>query len=283
MKKLLLLLAAGLVAFSCSQPVGTLGDTLNAEARSMGSSPITLVSAKTREVNLGSAFLVGVIDGTIELANYSSSKQVGVHYSVDGAAWQDAPAYYQATLANGREVWAFSFEVYEQEYEWYPVSRSVQFAVKMIANGVSYWDNNGGQDYKVSTRGSDAVYPRVALGTSAMRIETGHYGSVYPAGTVLSLEIILKHLAYAKDVKVVYTTDNWATVKTAPAYFIETVVNGQERWSASPVISSYDKSKSYNPYAESVTFCVAYTVNDVTYWDNNGGNNYTLSAGTFLE
>ncbi len=81
----------------------------------------------------------------------------------------------------------------------------------------------------------------------------------------------------------VYTTDDWTTVKTAPAYFSASVDGQIERWMAAPVISSYNPAAPGGSYAALVEFCVSYTVNGVTYWDNNHGDNYTLDAGRSLD
>jgi len=280
MKKIGIILLA-LSLFSCSQVMEGSESALDSTSRAI-SAPVSLVSAKSSFVTLGSAVVIGQMEGRIEVANYSNSKSVGLVYNIDNSGWETANAYYVSTLDNGRELWDFSLTLFEDPYGEYPASRLVQFALFMDANGESYWDNNNNGDYFLSTWGGEQVYSNVVLGTQPLGVSYGHFGSVYPAGTVLTVSMDVKNLSYHKNLQLVYTTDNWATVKTAPAYFRSTLANGAERWEASPVIDQYIKGSSNNTYTEEVKFCVAYTVNGVTYWDNNKGENYTLKIGKML-
>jgi hypothetical protein len=248
-----------------------------------GDPAVILDSARSRLVNLGSAVLIGTVEGEVEVENLSSTKSVVVHYTLDNVNWQDVNAYYRKSTGNNREIWAFSVELFETDYVYYPASKSIRFAVKMTANGQTFWDNNGGADYRVSTRGSDQIYSLVALGKKAVRLEHGHYGSVYPAGTVLDLEVAVKNLGYAKEVNVVYTTDKWLTTKVAKGFFAKIYDAKQEKWVISTVISAYNPGSSDNSYATEVEFALAYKVNGITYWDNNNGQNYLVTAGGDVE
>lgn len=257
-------------------------ETLNPDERSL-TTGLRLISARSRSVNLGSAVRVLVAEGTVEVTNVSPVKQVLVHGSFNGGAWTDSPAYYQSTRPDGVEIWAWSVTLAEESFDLPAANREFRFALTLKADTRQWWDNNGGLDYRVGTEGWPLIIPRVALGSQAVRLETAHYGSVYPAGTVLSTSLVLKNLAFAKTVTLVYTTDAWATVKTAPAYYEADLGAGLERWQASPVISAYLRGSGAQTWAESVEFCLAYTVNGRTYWDNNGGANYRLNAGSWWD
>ena len=146
------------------------------------------------------------------------------------------------------------------------VVHDLQFAVKCGSGGQTFWDNNGGQDY--------------FLGQGAGTFLTS--GNVYAhhtAGAALSGgqaqgSVILRNIAYAKQVKVVYTTDGWVTAHEAHAayspnfYAYTTTENpsalGFEAWTFGLDVGS----------ATSVEYAIAYTADGQTYWDNNFGDNY---------
>jgi hypothetical protein len=54
----------------------------------------------------------------------------------------------------------------------------------------------------VSIIGSDQLFSDVALGSKGVEVSYATFGSVYPAGNVLTVEVNLLNLAYAKDVKI---------------------------------------------------------------------------------
>jgi hypothetical protein len=280
MRKALSFLTMGLfILASCSELVTPeLDSSLEAESRGIAQG-IELVSANSRKVNLGSAVLVGVIEGTVEVQNYSSTKDVVIYYNHEGTEWEEQNCYYQETLPGGTELWGFAVTIYEIPFTYEPEAANVQFALRMDANGQSYWDNNDGADYMLSIKGTDQLFTDVALGSKAVEVSSARFGSVYPAGTVLTVEVNLLNLAYTKDVKIVYTKDNWATVLESPMFYLETAFNGQEIWMGAPVIDRYIRGASNQESTEQVDFCIAYTVNGVTYWDNNDGDNYSLTAG----
>ena len=135
MKKLILIVLAVVLA-SCGSAIDA---DLEMDGMARSAAPaIELVSAKSRHVNLGHSVLIGVIEGTIEVANYSSTKSVGIVYSVDGGEWQTSNAAYMNTLPNGREIWRFPVTIFEIAYTANPDARNIEFALFMEANGQTY-------------------------------------------------------------------------------------------------------------------------------------------------
>ena len=100
------------------------------------------------------ADIVGVL-----LKNLGYAKEVKVHYSYDN--WTNvhvANAMFQANRflgysnvtypnANGVEYWSFYTNSAEAQNS---TASEVQFAVSYKVNGVTYWDNNFGQNYRVT-------------------------------------------------------------------------------------------------------------------------------------
>lgn len=77
----------------------------------------------------------------------------------------------------------------------------------------------------------------------------------------------VKNLGLIKEVAVRYTTDNWASFEEDALEF-KYQEGDFELWSTT--ISFDEKSK------DSFMYCLRYTINDITRWDNNEDNNYTF-------
>jgi hypothetical protein len=201
----------------------------------------------------------GQLVGQVEVKNLAYTKQVALVYSFGDGVWREAAAGYAGPAAGGAETWAFSVTA--------TYGATVRFALRYRVAGQEYWDNNGGADYRIG-----GTAPAFLLGSAAVKLDRAHYDSsrlgYYVSGTV-----VVKNLAYAKEVKVVYSFDDWASAQEAFASYEGEVANSggaAERWSwVLPV----------PPPGNAIRFAIAYTVNGVTYWDNNLGQNHTLTPG----
>lgn len=81
--------------------------------------------------------------------------------------------------------------------------------------------------------------------------------------------ITTKNIGNPKIVKVRYTTDNWATYQEVNATYITT--------SSDNIDDYWNFNVSVPNTVNQVQYAVSYTVNGVTYWDNNFGSNYTVN------
>jgi hypothetical protein len=200
--------------------------------------------------------------GVVEVKNLAYEKQVTLVYTTDGAQWHETAAAYTAPAASGHESWTFTQDV--------PPGTETRFALRYTAAGQTAWDNNGGGDYRVG----GATAPELLLGGAAVKLDTA---VLQPgrSGFAVSGQVVLKNLAYAKSVVVVSSIDDWATVQEYTAFFQEAQPQsggGLERWYLS--IPAQTNSSTTVP---TVRFALRYTVDGVTYWDNNLGANYALS------
>jgi hypothetical protein len=111
-------------------------------------------AAAFRKVESGGGFTfdTGWFEGEILVDNLAFNKRVGVAYSRDGGAtWNNVDGAYLgavgavASNVSGVEVWKFKTPQLNIE----PGSDNYRFAVffEVTDWGVSYWDNNFGQDY----------------------------------------------------------------------------------------------------------------------------------------
>lgn len=120
---------------------------------------IALNIAKARigtQAGGGFVFTTSWLEGEILVNNLSFDKQLGVRVSVDGGTnWEDTFASFSGTVIQdgifigpGAEVWKFK----TPELNLNNASPHFRFAVfyHNIAGGEVFWDNNFGQDYKVS-------------------------------------------------------------------------------------------------------------------------------------
>lgn len=105
----------------------------------------------------------------------------------------------------------------------------------------------------------------------------------YPAKGFLSGDIELENIAYTKVVQIHYSI-NGGTWQDASAWYVSSLGNNRERWSFRIQLGEYygmdDRRMLFQGPAWNVQFAVKYTVNGVTYWDNNGGsgNDYRVSS-----
>lgn len=180
----------------------------------------------------------GNYQGDVSVENLDYNKQVIAHY-YDGA-WETVNCSYVKDDPNnsGFEVWHFNLG---------NAGHITSLYVEYDVNGQTYYDNNGGKNYSL-----DGAYNYVALGKDTVKFA---YGDTWKV-------IAVKNLGYDKKVTVRYTTDNWAT---------STDVDATYTYSPSSDVDLYNLPTTVPTGAQ---FAVSYTVNGVTYWDNNYGSNY---------
>lgn len=181
-------------------------------------------------------------------ANSASNKSVYIHHKLDSSGvWSDTAATYVTRLDSNTEIWKADIS---SQYEGL-----VEYAIKYIGDGQTYWDNNGGNNYKFKD----------ILGTA--NVKAGRYrrtsSGIYMNATV-------KNLASTKKVVIRYTLDNWNTYHDAELKYISPYADtNSEIWSIDLEIDSFN--------SDSFQYCVKYEVNGQTYWDSNFGENYDSS------
>jgi hypothetical protein len=199
----------------------------------------------------------------VKVKNLAFQKQVFVHIQdpCGGTSWVDVQgAFVQAAGPDGYELWRVTKGIGA-----FGGKGPFTFVVGYTVNGVTYWDNNNGNNFVVPVN--------QPLPSNVQGLVLGDPNVLVRAATVasgtFSGEIHLRNIAFSKAVTVVYTTDNWATQHNLSAsYAAGPTGNGFEAWSFSTSVGS----------ATSVQFAVSYTVNGQTYWDNNFNMNYTANA-----
>ncbi|MDR0915071.1 MAG: CBM21 domain-containing protein [Oscillospiraceae bacterium] len=228
---------------------------------------VSLIYAETKNAT-GGVYLKGYV----EVENLGYNKEVTINYfnSYD-MIWTTVEATYVGPTYGNYEAWYFETPaVYNPNHR---ASTSYTFAIEYTVNNVTYWDNNGGDDYYVLSAGYTTSYSSATVfGTGKLFLRDAEF---YDGGTINVLRgtIHINNLGYNKNVFVRYTTDNWATYTDAAAGYESTYPNfnysgpsNVERWGFLVNLPIAD---------DSIEFAIGYTVNGETYWDNNFGENYS--------
>lgn len=220
--------------------------------------PVNLIYAKPVEVSPGAG-----AEGYIKVKNISQDKKVTIRYSYNNADWFECAASYYKPAEDNYEIWKFVTP--GKEFGSRGIV-AVQFTIKFEANGQTYWDDNNGKKYCVAA--GYVIGLTYAFGIGAVANVSSYIDySIIGKNVVGTLQ--LKNLGQPKTVKVIYTTDNWATTKEANAEFGHTAYadNSVEEW-----------YYTYKTTSTNIQYKLSYTVNGVTYIDDNFGDYYTVTT-----
>jgi hypothetical protein len=193
----------------------------------------------------------------VVLENLAFDKIVGIwgRNSASGG-WGLFPCSFERSVPNNREVWSVHIDTTEID----------QFDVQYQVLGNIYWDNNAGFNYLLDTGAAHTDGTGTAtVGPNVLAVAWG----VESSGR-LNVEVLVKNLAFNKQVAIVYTTDNWATFHDAFGSFQRTFPPTMPHQIQS---ETWAVSIPLTPGA-SGQFAVFYIVGGATYWDNNFGANY---------
>lgn len=207
-------------------------------------------------------------NGAIEIENAAYQKEVTIHWAYadyDGSVsgpWYDTPAVYAKSLANNKELWRWSKDGISVPFRG---SVFIRFAIRYRVNGVEYWDNNNGADYLVGVSYFVTI-DRMAMGKSevAMLSSKMYYvpsdqpftqltGMVYTAPGITEGQVFL-----------VYSTDNWATVKTQ---VLTCNTYNPNEWSFN--VNMPGK-------VNEVVYCFSFNHDGTSSWDNNFGEDHHM-------
>ena len=206
------------------------------------------------------------------VANLGYTKQVSVHLLNAQGVWVDIPLSYSRPAGAGYELWSANRTAFDGLLGYSTLN--LTFALKYVVNGQTYWDNNGGKNYSVAAD-SGSYLPVLNVYNSNYQAQVyASQGGPYIYGTVT-----VRNIAYAKQITVIYSTDNWVTTQTAVATY------SPNYW-----LNAYSSASNPNQYgfeewtfgintgtATKVQYAIAYAVNGQTYWDNNFGQNYSVT------
>ena len=182
--------------------------------------------------------------------NIAFAKQVAIHgRTPSGPTFGDRGAVFQESLPDGLELWKVTTG-----------DEMVEFVAKYSVNGNTFFDNNDGANYK-----QPQVFDEFdALVGRAPQVV--HATSGFSDATHIKVTAAVKNLAFAKQVGIVFTTNNWASSAVAFGGFSHMLKSGDEVWTVNATVGT----------ALHVDFAIFYRVNGQEFWDNNFWRNYTL-------
>ncbi len=264
MKKFLgmvaVLAAIALASCSVAEGISDLNGQASVETSGIGTANVQLVRAKSF---IHTKYGMSQLDRTFEIRvkNLSFNKEVGVHHKLTNGTWTNLQAKYERTTADGYEIWTVG------TFSYYATQLSSEFVVYATQNGVTAWDNNGGKNYKLIN--GDGVL----LGKDIAILQSSFY--YYGGSAYIYLDV--KNIAFNKNIEIVYTTDNWATSSVVTARYESGYAYGYA-YVQSPNKAGYERwtATAYTTNADNFKYFIKYTVNGVSYFDNNYGSDYRL-------
>jgi hypothetical protein len=286
MKKVIFIALANLFLLSCSQneelntPSASPANAKTASKLAVGQN-VKLIEAKDSRIvscSRGGCRTIQNREYVVEVANLAFSKVVAIHQQLPDGQWEDINLTYSFTTTTGTEIWKGTSEKYAFAFASNAASlHGEKLAVKYVVNGQTYWDNNNSANYTIvnSNRTDNSSFIYLISDYNIFNANlTPNTSGLYFDGTnsVVNVAADVRNLAFAKEVKIVYTTNDWATSASKALTFNNTESNNAtgtfERWNGFVVL----------PKTAKVTYALSYTVNGQTYWDNNFGKNYTLTS-----
>lgn len=199
----------------------------------------------------------------VVVKNLAYDKQVAIRLRNAKNEWEDLPLSYAGPASEGFELWRG--EIGKPGTPLDPIVLSA----KATMNGQTYWDNHGGVNYRIRATQGKRLFGVVVLHDS---------GGLRGDGSFF-VNIDVQNLGPEKRVQVVYTTDDWATVRTADASFQSSYGAGANGNVPSPNAYGVERwlVEGSGIQGARAAYAISYTVNGQTYWDNNFGRNYVMT------
>ena len=193
--------------------------------------------------------------------NLAFVKQVQIlGRNVFNGSWNFYPCSYSSPVAGNGEIWTAHVGSTPLD----------QFVVQYQVLGNTYWDNNAWFDYHLDTGAAESTD---GVGSAVLKPNVSAVAWGVDASGVLRVNVLVRNLAFAKQVAMVYTTNNWASFQNAFGIFQQRFpplgLAGQvdaEMWEISAPVGAGNHGQ----------FAVFYMVNSGTFWDNNFGSNYSF-------
>ncbi|TAN66598.1 MAG: endonuclease [Methylobacter sp.] len=208
----------------------------------------------------------------MRVESVSYDKQIDVVWSGEDGVWQSLPASYHSKREHNQEYWQARIDFHLTSAKSLP--GNIRFGLRYQASGAEYWDNNQGLNYSSEAdSGIEAVcaVPVLNIGF-ANRLENGQKN--------VPITVAVDKHSDADKVTVHWTTDNWRHSHKTACHFKRIYWNKE----------ALSNARNPNQYGTAIwkgwlrigqAFRLQYSIcverNGQVFWDNNDGNNYSLS------
>ena len=215
----------------------------------------------------------------VEVDSMPFSKSVIVHHKMSDGSWRNFPLKKITSTNTKSEIWGWELNYGAGTLNaatYATVGFSDEFVLKYSVNGQVYWDNNNGKNYSISNPlVTDGMFMQDGLNISADTYHTNFTAAT--TNGILRVFADVRNISYAKEVTLVYTTNNWQTVSYSNLNYANTYGFGGSNYSLNPSSKNFEKWSvmvTLPSAATAVTYAIRYRVNGLEYWDNNYGKNY---------
>jgi hypothetical protein len=208
---------------------------------------------------------------TAKVKNIAFAKNVAIHYAQPNGAWVERPLAWQNNFSN---------------YDLFGLTDNsfitTEFVIRYTVNGETFWDNNGGANYRI-----DSGRPNTVGGNVILNKATARRGSQAGGGFVFTTswvegEIFVKNLSFQKHVGIRLSANGGASFHDTNASFSGNVpvavgLSQVEIWKFKTPELNLDQS------TPNFKFAIFYNNldNGEWFWDNSFGQDYTLSKTDF--
>lgn len=204
--------------------------------------------------------------------NVSPDKQIDVVWTGEDGVTRTLAASYHSQVGHDKEYWQARIEFKPSAEQSLP--GNIRFSLRYRVFGIEYWDNNRGLNYA-----SDADSGvQVACAAPVLNIDFADKFAERQKNVPITVAVS----GYDKDDKVTvhWTTDDWRRGKETPCHF------KRDYWDK----TALSNARNPNQYRTAIwkgwlkagkafrlQYCISVERNGHVFWDNNHGQNYTLS------
>lgn len=223
--------------------------------------PVALLYANAGTSPSGTGSYAYFSNFYVLVENLAFVKQVHIlGRNVFNGSWSFYPCSYRSSVIGNGEIWTAHVGSTPLD----------QFVIQYQVLGNTYWDNNAWFDYHLDTVAAGSTD---GVGSAVLKPNVSAVAWGVDASGVLKVYVLVRNIAFAKQVAMVYTTNNWASFQNASGAFQQrfpplglTAQIDAEMWEISAPVGAGNHGQ----------FALFYLVNSGTFWDNNFGSNYSF-------
>ncbi len=211
----------------------------------------------------------------VRIDNIAFEKVVEIQWCGEDGDWHINPATFHHMLPSGQELWTAHIHCALTPEQGVP--GNIRFAVRLEAQGLTFWDSNHGHNYSVDADAGAVVYSQEWL-------QHLHHDPVLHGGkSTLDIDTAVRASVDAHAVRVHWTTDHWKTSTITPA------TRAVDHWAktcraAARNPNRYDWEIWRAPLPVEQAYRIEYAIEcqsrQGAFWDDNQGSNYRSSRGT---